>query len=414
MGAVHVVGAGLAGLSCAVGLALAGRKVSVYEAAGHAGGRCRSFFDPALGRRIDNGNHLILSGNDAALGYLGDIGSKDSLIGPQDAEFPFLDLDSGRRWTVRPNRGPVPWWIYSAARRVPASRPGDYLQGLRMAWAGPGATVADCLNTERESYKRFWEPLCVSILNTRAEEGAASLLWPVLRRTFGRGAAACRPLIAGEGLSESFVDPALKFLDERQCPVRFNCRLKAIDFAPDRVAGLDFGASRTGLAPADSVVLAVPPAAAAALVPAVKTPRGSRAIVNGHFLLPEPRQALSFLGLVGGLGQWLFVRGDVASLTVSAAGVLAEVANEEIARRLWADASRALDLAAVPLPAYRIVKEKRATFAQTPAEIPFRPGARTDKVNLFLAGDWTDTGLPATIEGAVLSGRIAADAVLAT
>lgn len=120
---VHVVGAGVSGLAAAIELTKAGIPVAVYEAAGHAGGRCRSFFDEELGRRIDNGNHLLLSGNGSVLAYLTSIGASGELTGPEFAEFPFFDLLSGERWTVRPNAGRVPWWIFSPRDGFPAVVP---------------------------------------------------------------------------------------------------------------------------------------------------------------------------------------------------------------------------------------------------------------------------------------------------
>ena len=412
-GRVHVIGAGLAGLSAAVWLVRAGRPVTVYEAAGHAGGRCRSFFDEVLGRRIDNGNHLLLSGNEDTRAYLEAIGATDRLCGPEHAEFPFLDLESGERWTVRPGAGRVPWWILSAARRIPGSRLSEYLRALRLARAGGDATVAQCLDGGGVLFRRFWEPLAVAALNTAADEGAASLLWPVVRETFGRGEAACRPRIANPGLSECFVDPALRLLETAGATVRFSSRLRAVTFGGDGIAALAFAGGETvRLGAGDRAILAVPPAAAA-LLPGLETPRGSRAIVNGHFLVGRTGEHPFFLGLVGGLCQWLFVRGDVASVTVSAADSLAEEGSDAIATRMWREITRALGLEGQPLPAFRIVKEKRATFAQTPAETRRRPGFRTPWSNLLLAGDWTDTGLPATIEGSVRSGRTAAAAIVA-
>lgn len=408
----HIIGAGLAGLSTAVNLVKAGRRVSVHEAAGHAGGRCRSFDDAAIGRRIDNGNHLLLSGNRAALDYLKDIGAEDSLSGPEVAEFPFLDLKTAERWTVKPDAGPIPWSIFSKARRVPGSRPTDYLKAISLAWAGDDATVAQCLGPDGALFRRFWEPLSVAVLNTSAEESAASLFWPVVRETLGRGEAACRPLIAETGLSESFVDPAVRFLRDRGVPVDVNSRLRGFLFEGERVSGLDFGAGRSALGADDTVVLAVPPVAAAGLVPDLETPNESRAIVNGHFVLEKEVPGFSFLGLVGGLSQWLFVRGDVASVTVSAANDLAEEESESIAERLWEEIAVALDLEGFPLPPHRIVKEKRATFAQTPEQVKRRRRTASAWKNLFLAGDWTDTGLPATIEGAVRSGRNAYESIL--
>src|SRR5262245_41203161 len=126
----HVVGAGLAGLAAATALADAGRRVRLYEASGHAGGRCRSYFDAELGCRVGTANHLLLAGNRAARDYLDRIGAHETLEGPLDAVFSFVDAATGERWLLRPNRGPLPWWIGSAARRVPGTRPSDYLAAL--------------------------------------------------------------------------------------------------------------------------------------------------------------------------------------------------------------------------------------------------------------------------------------------
>ncbi len=232
-GTVHVVGAGLAGLSAAVWSAKAGRPVDVYEAAGQAGGRCRSYFDETLGRRIDNGNHLVLSGNTAVHEFLGAIGSKDSLCGPVRAEFEFVDVRNGERWTLRPGAGRIPWWIFRKDRRVPGSRPLEYARALRLAWAGRDETVTGCLGGPGVLFERFWEPLAVAALNTDADEAAASLLWPVVRETFGRGEAACRPRIARVGLGDSFVDPSLRALARHSAGVHFGRRFRGLDVEGD-------------------------------------------------------------------------------------------------------------------------------------------------------------------------------------
>ncbi|NQU60734.1 MAG: FAD-dependent oxidoreductase [Rhodospirillales bacterium] len=411
-GRTHIVGAGLAGLSAAVHQIKAGRDVSLHEGAGHAGGRCRSYRDAALGRQIDNGNHLLLSANRSALAYLKDIGAGDSLSGPGKAEFPFLDLESGERWTVGLGPGFLPRAILSKSSRVPGSRAFDYLKSLKLLWAGENATVAQCLGTDNALFRRFWEPMTLAILNTSAEEGAASLLKATVRETLLKGEAACRPLIAKEGLSESFVDPALRFLIERGAGVGFNRLLKEFQIEDTKVTGLNFGGELLTLNPDDTVILAVPSIAAAGLVPGLEAPTISRAIVNGHFLLEREAGALDFLGLVGGTAQWLFVRGSVVSVTVSAADALADEDTPVIAERLWADVATALGLGGSPMPAHRIVKERRATFAQTPEQVKRRHRPETHLENLFLAGDWTDTGLPATIEGTIRSGVKASETVL--
>ncbi len=132
-GRVHVIGAGLAGLAAALSLVDAGRAVTLHEAGPAAGGRCRSYVDRELGLTIDNGNHLLLSGNRAAFAYLDAIGGTGALAGPRAPLFPFLDLATGARWTVRPNAGRLPWWVLSRRRRVPGTRTGDYLRLLDLA-----------------------------------------------------------------------------------------------------------------------------------------------------------------------------------------------------------------------------------------------------------------------------------------
>ena len=416
MTTVYIVGAGLAGLACAVDLAAQGRRVVVYERAGHAGGRCRSYVDPVLGRSVDNGNHLLLSGNRSAMAYVARIGARATFFEAPEAVFPFVDLATGGRWSLRPNRGRLPWWLMCTGRRAPGTKAADYLTGLRLARAGAADTVADCLKSSQNALARFWEPLTVAVLNTAIDEGAAKLLWPVLMETFGRGGAACRPLIARDGLSASLVDPALAFLATRGIRPAFGQGLKRLEIGDGRVVGLLFGDRKVDVAPDDRVVLAVPPKALSELCPQIPVPQGSRPIVGAHFRLDEPADPhtpVFFMGLIGGLAHWLFVRGDVASVTISAAGALVDAPADDIARRIWTDAAQALGRDPARMPAWRVIKERRATFAQVPAALSRRPGPQSPLANMFLAGDWTATGLPATIESAVRSGQRAARLVLA-
>jgi len=410
----HVVGAGMAGLAAALRLSAKGHAVTLYDAAGHAGGRCRSFHDETLDHVIDNGNHLMLSGNTAVARFLDETGAADSLPAAGDARIPFVDLLSGERWSVHPNPGRFPWWIFSGKRRVAGSGALDYLSALRLAWAGRDATIQDLFAGNAELYRRFWSPLTVAILNTPPEEAMARLLWPVMVETFGRGGDACRPRFATEGLSQSLIDPAVYALRRRDVDIRFNQRLRQIDHDGSNVTRLDFGGNAVELAPTDVVVLAVTAPVAAALLPGLpglRVPTRFNPIVNVHFRMAEgfdDRDLPPILGIVGGTAEWVFCRCPIVSITISAADRHADDDADSIAEAAWRDVSRTLGLPAA-MPAYRVIREKRATFAQTPQEEPNRPGARTVLKNLFLSGDWTDTGLPATIEGAVRSGFSAAN-----
>ena len=407
-----MIGAGMAGLAAALRLAEARVAVTLYEAGPQAGGRCRSYFDASVGCRIDNGNHLMIAGNTAIMSYLRAIGAADSLIGPPETLYPFLDLKTGERWTLRPNRGRVPWWFWSASRRVPGSKAGDYLRALRLRRAPREATVTQVLDARSPLFRRFWQPLAVAALNTEAQLGSASLLGHLFAESFGRGGAACRPLVPRVGLSESLVDPALAKLGDLGASVRFGTRLRALAEDGARVVSLDFDGETVTLGAEDRVVLAVTAPVAGRLVPGLTVPDAFRAILNAHYRVTAPADAPLFVGLVGGTAEWVFRKQEVLSVTVSAADQLMDSPAEELAPLLWRDVVRAYDLPAEQaMPAWQVVKERRATFAATPAQLARRPATETRWPNLALAGDWIDTGLPATIEGAIRSGFAAAAAM---
>jgi squalene-associated FAD-dependent desaturase len=407
-GVAHIVGAGLAGLSCAIKLAQAGRRVALYEAARMAGGRCRSYYDSTLDLTIDNGNHLLLSGNAAARDYTARIGAADALVGPEQCMFDFIDMRDGERWRLRPNASRLPWWIFAFSRRVPGTRPADYLGAARLLRAKEGATIGETMDCSGPLYERLWGPVLLSALNTEPREASATLAGAVLRETLAAGGAACRPMVARDGLGPAFIDPALKKLRELGVDVRFGARLRGIDFAGDRTVRLNFGEETVELGEADSLVLAVPPWSAAELIPGLVAPDEFRAILNAHFKIPPPEGQPVLLGMVGSLSEWLFAFDNRLSVTISGADRLMEAPAEDLARRIWAEVAAVTGLGP-ELPRWRIVKEKRATFAATPSQQARRPGATTQWRNLLLAGDWTATGLPATIEGSIRSGYRAAD-----
>jgi squalene-associated FAD-dependent desaturase len=407
-GVAHIVGAGLAGLSCAIKLAQAGRRVALYEAARMAGGRCRSYYDSTLDLTIDNGNHLLLSGNAAARDYTARIGAADALVGPEQCMFEFIDMRDGERWRLRPNASRLPWWIFVSSRRVPGTRPADYLGAARLLRAKEGATIGETMDCSGPLYERLWGPVLLSALNTEPREASATLAGAVLRETLAAGGAACRPMVAKDGLGPAFIDPALKELRELGVHVRFGARLRGIDFVGERAVRLNFGEEAVELGEADSLVLAVPPWSAAELVPGLVAPDEFRAILNAHFKVPSPEGQPTLLGMVGSLSEWLFAFDDRLSVTISGADRLMEEPAEDLARRIWDEVAAVTGLGP-ELPRWRIVKEKRATFAATPSQQARRPGAKTQWRNLLLAGDWTATGLPATIEGSIRSGYRAAD-----
>lgn len=389
---VHVIGAGLAGLSAACRLAELGHPVVLFDAAPQAGGRARSYYDKQLECRIDNGNHLLLSGNLSALNYLYRIGAKRSLVGPAEPIFPFKDVKTGESWTLRLNKGKIPWWVFSARRRIPGTKPWQYLALNKLLTARSKELVKPLLGRDGAVYTKLLEPLAIAALNTMPERAAAKPLAAVIAETLQRGGYAALPRWAQTGLSESFVDPALDWLRHKGVEIRLGERVSA-------------------LKPSQTTVLAVPPWAAKELMPELTVPDEFESICNLHFKARMDPGEAGFYGLLGGMAEWVFPRENVVSVTISAANRYAQLSQEIIATRVWGEISKAFGLTPEPPPC-RVLWEKRATFACTPEQLRQRPGPRSPRAGVVLAGDWTDTGLPATIEGAIRSGEAAVAALL--
>jgi hydroxysqualene dehydroxylase len=409
---VHIIGAGISGLAAAVRLANANYRVHLHEATQVAGGRCRSYFDAATDLTIDNGNHLLLSGNRHAVAYARAIGTEAGLVGPKRAQFPFVDLSTGQRWQLDLGESRLPLWVFDEARRVPDTGLLDYLALLPLIWAGRSKLVGDAIRCEGTLYQRLVQPLLLAALNVDPPEGSAGLAGAVVRETLLAGGQACRPLIARDGLSAVLVEPAIKLLRDRGASIQFGHELRELGMSGTSVGELKFGDDTVAMAPDDAVVMAVPPRPAASLLPGLKTPTKFRAIVNAHFRFDPPKDMPPITGVVGGTVEWLFAFPQRLSVTVSNADRLVELPREELAQAIWRDVCMAAGVRG-ELPPWQIVRERRATFEATPEQDALRPGATTALKNLFLAGDWTDTGLPATIEGSVRSGNRAADLVLA-
>jgi len=409
---IHIIGAGLSGLSAALVLARwgCGADIVLHEAAAHAGGRCRSWHDARLDAVIDNGTHVVVGANREVRAYLEALRVSDRLHW-FDAGMSFLDLRDDARWTL--------------------SRPGDL---LRLARAGHGSAIGEMLTTLRlvapfgtdtvaariaEGSRLgplLWDPLAHAVMNCPPDRAAAAPFARVLRRTLARGAGAMRVAAVRTSLGDCFIDPALEALRHAGVRLRFGARLQASATGSDAIRTLSFADSQVTLAAADRVILALPPWELARVIPALAIDCASAPIVNLHVRLPKPLGdgAPLLRGLIGGSAQWVLARGAILSATVSAADALVEQDPEALARLLWRDVARACDLAGELPDCWRVVKERRATPLQDPAFESRRPGVATRFTNLLLAGDWVEPGLPCTIESAIASGSRAAIRLLAS
>lgn len=408
---IHIIGAGVSGLAAAIRLMNAGCRVHVHEATPLAGGRCRSFYDAATDLVIDNGNHLVLSGNRHVLSYARSIGTEGGLQGPDHADFDFVDLKTSKRWQIRISDGRIPFWIFQDGKRVPDTGPMDYLKLAPLVWARKSELIGDKIACSGPLYERLVNPLMVSALNIETPKGSAGLAGAILRETLLAGGLSCRPLIARDGLSAVLVEPAVKLLRERGSQVSFHHELHRLELEGDRIGSLKFADKTIDLHADDRVVLAVPATQASKLLPGLSAPTQFVSILNAHYRYDEPTDTPPILGVVNGLPDWIFPFKQRLSVTISAGDELMNAPREQLARDIWRDVCTATG-ATGDLPRYQIVRERRATFAATPEQDALRPGTVTQWSNLVLAGDWTATGLPSTIEGSIRSGDKAADQIL--
>jgi squalene-associated FAD-dependent desaturase len=435
---VVVVGGGFAGLAAGVRLARAGARVTLLERRPFLGGRAYSFTDPATGDVVDNGPHALMGAYREAFDFLGELGALGRLAVQPRLHVAMAHPGLGAGAVAAP---PVPGPLQAPAallryRLLPPRDRVRLLTGaLRLAARGPTGlarqTVGEALVAAGQSHaacERFWEPLAIATLNEEPALAAASPFAAVLRRAFFAGARAARFALARVPLSALYTDDARAAIEAAGGRVRTGTTVAGLVLAGGRAEAVVL---RDGeRVRANAVVLAVPLSALLRLLPPVLLAAppfralagiGTSPIVSVHLWLDRAvGWGAPFLGLLGGRTQWLFDGGPsrtgghrLASVT-SGARFWDQASDEAIAAEVVADASAVVPaLRRATLRRALVVRERHATISLTPAADAVRPGAETPLANLFLAGDWTATGLPATIEGAVLSGRRAAALALA-
>lgn len=394
---VHVIGAGLAGLAAATRVVEGGGRVRLYEATGQAGGRCRSWHDDRLDRVVDNGNHLIIGAYGETFRYAERIQKDMPFQKLSPIRFMMGEPASSRFWAL----GPRPDFLLSKLAR------GLFFDLVRLSLSGPSETLAGRI-TDGSRMREFWMPLTLAIFNTPPAQASARLVMRTLVKALRGG---IRPYLAPRGLSAALVDPALAWLSTHGVTLATGFRLTGLEDSGSTVTALNFGSRTIHLDPCDRVIVALPPTASRRLLGPEIPHLDSAPIVNIHYRVAKNVRipdGSPFLGLVGTRAQWLFQRDDVLSVTISGAQSLAGLPPEWIAEEIWKEIHEMVG-ATSTLPPWRVIKERAATIVQGPQEDHLRPEGSTRFGNVFLAGDWIRTGLPATIESAVLSGHQAAD-----
>ncbi len=445
-----VIGGGFAGLSAATALAEAGVPVIVLEARPALGGRASAFVDPATGEHVDNGQHALFGCYHETFRFLRRIGSEAGVHLQPALKIDVVD-ESGLATTLACPRLPSPfnllvgvlcWRALSIADRIAVVRMGRPLRAVISAANTKSVpAAADALPRADESVRRWlerhgqnrrlinllWEPLAVAALNESIDAAAARSFAGVLAALLGSGAQGASLGLPRVPLDQLYALPARRYIELRGGTVRCN--------APARVVVQD--GVTTGLTVlvgqevihAAGVVVAVPWHALGALFEVAPSALGdtlvraaavtASSIVTVNLWIDRAPSAGPFVGLPGRTFQWMFDKGALfgagsshLSLVASGADAIVAKSNAEIAALAWHELTGALPaLRTATVRRSVVVRERRATFSVAPGS-PVRPVTRTGVAGLFLAGDWIETALPATIEGATLSGHLAATAVL--
>lgn len=425
---VLVIGGGFAGLRAAVSLSDAGCRVTVVDNRAHLGGRARSFPDPATGEVVDNGQHLFLAGYERTLVFLDRLGTRDQVVFQPRLQVRFVEA-GGASVRFDCPRLPAPLHLWAGFLRLRGVPLRDKLGLVRMLGDlrdGAGETVDQWLarmGQGERSRRLFWTPLTLAALNERPERASAAGLKAVLRVLLARPASWSRLGVARAGLSDLYAVPARRVVEQKGGRVLLNKTVQRIFVKDGKAVGVELVGG--DLLEADAVIAAVPPAALKKLMPGwdrLPSFEDSPILsVNLWLDRTDWAPAEPFVALIGTRFQWLFNKPAILgpaqarylSLIVSAAADLEPLKNEPLVAAALEDLRACFPAAAgVKVLRSQVVREREATVSLTPETEPARPGFLTDLPNLFLAGDWTSTGLPATIESAVVSGETAARELL--
>lgn len=431
---VVIIGGGFAGLASGVRLSERGYEVLVLERRNHLGGRAYSFIDSKTGDVIDNGQHLFMGCYHHTIAFLETIGRLDRLKFQERPRVDFLDSANGFTSFDCPPL-PAPLHVLAGLFRMRGLAFADKLRALNLRRAigrhgkfSPDALTVDQwldeLGQSANIKTRFWNPMVVATLNQSPDIASARMLKVVLQEAFGGDSKSANIGISRVGLSDLYTDGAVDFIRSRGGDVQTGVQVQRLIVEGGRVTAVELKDGER--IEAGYYISAVPPAALFAMLPdelrtkefASLEKLGSSPIVSINLWFDRPVIDREFVGLLGTRSQWIFnkdlilptgKRSNQIAVIISAARDFVDWTRSDLVEMALSDLHELLpqSRSAVLLHS-AIVKEREATLSHTVESDSLRLGPRTSIPNLILAGDWTNTGLPATIESAVLSGDVAA------
>ncbi|HEX5482934.1 MAG TPA: hydroxysqualene dehydroxylase HpnE [Terriglobia bacterium] len=443
MDEILIIGGGFAGLAAGVALAGAGRRVRLLEQKPYLGGRARSFRDASTGSIVDNGQHIFMGCYHSTIQFLKTIGTLDRVRFQPRLNVHFAGKEKGTTVLSCPQL-PAPWHLLAGVLRSNSFTLGEKLQVLRLGRklrSADSGSFSDLtvdgwmakLGQSERLRRNFWDLLCIAALNEDPRIAAAAIFEPVLRLALFQSAADSRIGLASKGLSECYTEAAAAYICARGGQIKLERNVTEFIIEDNRGSGSvcrGVHLSDGTVVESSTVLSAVPCFHLARLLPERLTSQVQffagvarmqpSPIISLHLWFDREITALEFAGLRGTTIQWLFNRDKIlgsgdrhVSLVISGAHQHIRREKEELLeasmhelREIFPAAREAKVLHSL------VIKERFATFSPSLSVVDLRPPAVTPINGLFLAGDWTETGLPATIEGAVKSGYTAAAEIM--
>jgi len=430
---VAVWGGGFAGLSAALHLAHRGHEVELFEGKAYLGGRAHSFKDAHLGVTLDNGQHVFMGCYRACKELFNLLGISDKLVRQDGIEVPYL-LPDGARSILKASPLPAPLHLttgligFNALNWLDRAAILRFGTALRLGFHPSASETVEgwlkSLGQTDNAIRCLWEPFCIAALNEPVQSASAKLFARVVRDSLGGSREDSSIYLSRVGLSDLLMPEAELFLKSTGSKIHLNTAVREVLWDHDRVTGFITGSGSR--ITADCYVSALPSGALTALLPETSPLREklrgikTSPIISLHLLTDCPIVSDPFVGLLDSPVQWIFDRseawknkdGYLSAIVISAAYDLMELKTPELLARIWSEINKFFPATRHGKILHHVFyKSKDATFAAVPATEALRPETKSEWSNLYLAGDWVQTGLPATLEGAVLSGRQAAEAL---
>ncbi len=417
-----VIGGGFSGLASAVYLSESGFQVELIEASRKLGGRAYSFKDSDT--TVDNGQHILMGCYCETLNFLKLIGAESSLKYQKYLDVCFLTQD-GREYKLDAGKFIYPFnLIYSLLNYKYLS----VLNRIRIIYfiskllitpvkQLKNLSVFQWLKTGRQNKeirKAFWEIIAVGALNTNIKSASAEIFASILKKIFFRGNFSSTIILPALPLSTLYCEPAKNFIENLGGEVCLSETVQEIKFADNNVE--EIITNKRIINKFDFVIAAVPPASLALIAKEqIKLQAEDfvfSAIINIHIWLKKNSLKKDFYGFIDSPVHWVFNNKTHITVVISDANYLVDEKKEKIFEIVKEELYKYLNIKESSIKQYSVIKEKRATFVPSPVIINKRPSTRTGINNFFLAGDWTSTSLPSTIESAVLSGKLAAEEII--